>query len=65
MLWMDRRSVHFLVSYADSPEARGLARGFHSRIVTTMRNIGGFVGVRRSARELMVSNFAPLADGSA
>ena len=59
LTWMDSRGVSFLLSYADSPQARGLAAGFHSRAVTTTRNIGGFVSSRRAARELLISNCSP------
>jgi DNA adenine methylase len=53
---LDRRGVHFVVSYADSAEGRLLVAGWDYRRVSTRRNVAGFAGHRRTAYELMASN---------
>jgi len=57
MARLDKRGIPFLVSYADSREARELAIGFHSRVVLTRRNIAGFHSHRKNARECLISNY--------
>ena len=57
--WLEElecRQVHFLASYAESAEARLLAKGFYTRRVRLRRNIAGFTGSRRTASELLISN---------
>lgn len=49
-----RRKIKFLVSYADSIEARVLSRGFKSRTVAVRRNISGFAATRAQSRELLI-----------
>jgi DNA adenine methylase len=59
--WLERlawQGTHFLISYADSKEARELAHGFHTRVVKVRRSIAGFVSKRASARELLISSHA-------
>ena len=46
----------FLLSYADCPEGRELARNFKITEVTTKRNIAGFASRRRVTTELLVTN---------
>lgn len=53
---MDRRGVKFVVSYADSRESREIAKYWNSRIVYVRRNVAGFTGARKKARELLFSN---------
>jgi DNA adenine methylase len=53
---IDSVGATFLLSYADSEEARKLARKWHRRKVTSRRNIAGFVGARKLAGELLVTN---------
>jgi DNA adenine methylase len=61
LLQLDRSNVVFLLSYALSPEARLLSRGFHARTVAVRRNIAGFAGARKRATELLISNSPPRA----
>lgn len=53
---IDARGATFLLSYADSAEARSLAAGWYSRRITTQRNIAGFAGARKQTIELLCSN---------
>lgn len=53
----NEKGVKFLISYADSPEARKLLSQWHSVRVRTRRNIAGFSGSRRVAYELLASNY--------
>jgi DNA adenine methylase len=62
--WLDRltaQKVEFLLSYADSPEGRQLAKGYASRTVTVRRNIAGFAANRRLSTEILVNNRPMLA----
>jgi DNA adenine methylase len=56
LLELDRRGVHFVLSYADSSEGRKLAADWNYRRVRTRRNVAGFAGSRRHAFEVMASN---------
>jgi DNA adenine methylase len=49
-----RRKIKFLVSYADSAEARMLCKGFKSKTVAVRRNISGFAATRARSRELLI-----------
>lgn len=53
---IERRGALFIVSYADSAEARRLLAPWKPRRVRTRRNIAGFAGARRDAFELLASN---------
>jgi DNA adenine methylase len=53
---LDRRQVTFLISYADSAEARRLLSRWNPRRIRTRRNIAGFVGSRRFSYELLATN---------
>jgi DNA adenine methylase len=53
---LSHRKIKFLVSYADSAEARFLYRGFKSKTVTVRRNISGFAATRAQSRELLIWN---------
>jgi DNA adenine methylase len=53
---LDRQGVRFVVSYADSPEADILRRGFASTVVSVRRNIAGFTSRRKSSNEVMIWN---------
>jgi DNA adenine methylase len=59
LLHLNRIGATFLLSYADSPEARSLGKGYVVRTVTVQRNIAGFSKHRRTARELLISNSNP------
>ena len=53
---LNSRDIPFLVSYADSDEARFLARGFKTRTVFVRRNIAGFSNNRKKDTELLIFN---------
>lgn len=53
---LDDIGAAFLLSYADSREARSLLRPWQYKRVRTRRNIAGFAGARRVAFELLASN---------
>lgn len=53
---LDRLGVKFVVSYADSPEAEVLRKGFNSMIVSVRRNIAGFTSRRKNASEVLIWN---------
>jgi DNA adenine methylase len=59
MIRLDRKNVHFLVSYAESEEADLLRVGFHTEVVVVRRSIAGFTERRKPARELLISNQRP------
>lgn len=52
----DRRGASFILSYADSHEARSLFKGWKRRRFAVRRNVAGFSGARRNHYELFVSN---------
>jgi DNA adenine methylase len=58
---LDRRGATFVVSYAYCREALTYFDGWTHRRVLTQRNIAGFVGSRREAAELIISNVTPAA----
>ncbi len=53
---LNSRDIPFLVSYADSDEARFLSRGFKTRTVFVRRNIAGFSNNRKKDAELLIFN---------
>jgi DNA adenine methylase len=53
---LDERRVTFLITYADSPEARGLLDRWQPRRMWTRRNIAGFAASRRGSYELVATN---------
>lgn len=53
---LDERGAIFLLSYADSREARALARNWNSRRVSVRRNIAGFASDRKQGFELLITN---------
>ena len=50
------QNADFLVSYADSAEARALALKWHAVRLPIKRHIAGFAGDRRKAYEWLISN---------
>lgn len=56
MKQLARKGVRFLVSYAQSPEAEMLRKGFASRRVSVRRNIAGFTRQRRHSSEILIWN---------
>lgn len=56
MVSMDKRGIHFLVSYADSEEGDYLRRGFSYAEVEVRRHIAGFARDRQDSRELLIYN---------
>jgi DNA adenine methylase len=55
---IDRRRALFVLSYADSHEARTLFRGWKRRRFAIRRNMAGFSNARRNHYELFISNIA-------
>jgi DNA adenine methylase len=53
---IDGRNATFILSYADSVEARQLVEHWNHRPVWTRRNIAGFVGARKGDIEVLASN---------
>ena len=53
---LDERNVTFVITYADSREARQLLSPWKPRRVRTRRNIAGFSGNRRTTYELLATN---------
>ncbi len=56
---LDRLNISFLVSYASSPEANLLSKGFHTKKILVRRNIAGFIGARKFSYEVLISNNPP------
>lgn len=57
---LDRKGARFVVSYADSREARNLLKDWQCMRVRTYRNIAGFAKHRKSAYELVSTNIEGL-----
>jgi DNA adenine methylase len=53
---IDTRGATFLLSYAESAEAKKLVAQWHHKLVWARRNIAGFVGARKGAVEILASN---------
>jgi DNA adenine methylase len=53
---LDERGAIFVVSYADCKEIRECARRWRVVRVAVKRNVAGFVGARRKAYEVLVTN---------
>lgn len=53
---LDRCGVRFVITYAESAEARKLFSHWHTIKVWTKRNISGFIGSRRGSYELLATN---------
>lgn len=53
---MNKRGVHFVVSYADCIEAKEVLRSWNMKRIKVRRHVAGFVGARRIAYELLVTN---------
>lgn len=53
---IDRRGATFLITYADSAEARDLLNAWKPKRIRTRRNIAGFALSRRHSFELMATN---------
>jgi len=56
LIRLNKKSIKFLVSYAECKEGRYLAGGFACRKVAVRRNIAGFTASRRRSYELLISN---------
>lgn len=50
------KGAAFVISYADSKEARNLLSSWRTKRVRTRRHVAGFAGNRRSAYELIATN---------
>jgi len=53
---IDAAGALFLLSYSDSPEIANLKDRWRVRRITSRRNIAGFVGARRLASEVLITN---------
>jgi len=53
---LDRKGAYFLITYADSSEARRLLAPWYRQRIGTRRNIAGFAGHRRKNYEILASN---------
>ena len=53
---IDRRRASFVLSYADSREARSLFGGWKRRRFSVRRNVAGFSKARRNHYEMFISN---------
>ena len=58
---MDKRGVHFVVSYAECAEARTLFARWRRRRLRVRRHVAGFLESRRGAYELVVTNIPKAA----
>lgn len=56
---IDRRGAKFVVSYAQSPEAKLLSRDWVVHREYAQRNVAGFAAHRKRALEVFISNFEP------
>jgi DNA adenine methylase len=53
---IDTRGASFLVSYADCPRAREIAKNWNWKSIEVRRHIAGFSSRRKMAGELLISN---------
>ncbi len=53
---LNSRNITFVITYADTPEARKLLRSWNPRRIRIRRNIAGFTGSRRQHYELLATN---------
>jgi len=53
---LKRKGVSFVVSYAESPEADMLRKGFNFETVRVRRNIAGFTSERKYSKEILIWN---------
>lgn len=58
---IDNAGATFVLSYEVSGEGKELIGDWYHRVVSTRRNVAGFVGHRRSALEVIISN-QPIED---
>lgn len=52
------KGITFVITYADSPEARRMLKQWGSKRIWTRRNISGFAASRRGSYELLATNSA-------
>ena len=53
---LDAKGIAFALSYADNEEGAYLASGFRKDFLAVRRNVAGFTGSRRMAKEVLVTN---------
>lgn len=53
---LNKEGITFVITYADSPEARKLLKQWRPRRIRARRNIAGFIGHRRFSYELLATN---------
>ncbi len=59
---IDSRGASFLVSYADCPRARSIAKHWNFTAIQVRRHIAGFTTKRKMAGELLITNM-PIPEG--
>ena len=55
---IDSRSASFLVSYADCPRAREIAKNWNWKSIEVRRHVAGFTSKRKMAGELLITNLS-------
>lgn len=55
---IDSHSASFLVSYADCPRARKIAKNWNWKAIEVRRHIAGFTSKRKMAGELLITNLS-------
>jgi DNA adenine methylase len=53
---IDARGASFLVSYADCPRAREIAKDWNWTTIEVRRHIAGFTSIRKMAGEILITN---------
>lgn len=54
---LDKKGAYFMLSYSDGRDIACIARKWKTKTVQVRRNIAGFVGHRKSAQEVVVTNY--------
>lgn len=54
---INRRGAHFILSYANVPEVEHLKKQWFSKEISVQRNVSGFSGSRKEAKEILLYNF--------
>jgi len=57
ILRADKRGAKILLSYSADQIDQSIIKGWHVNELTVIRNVSGFAGTRRHAREVLISNY--------
>lgn len=60
---INSRGITFLVSYAESPEAKILSNGFYQERIQVRRSIAGFSSNRKTVNEIIITNHKQVSIG--